>query len=180
MILVVSGVTVQFVRARISLAYLEALSDLSKPLKETLVIEQTIPLKLLKRNVLWQRKAQWKVIELISLAVTALVDDYISLLPLFEKRKPLAPGEARESLTFKMLVESVPWTDVSSNCDGVFVRERKYTRKRQTKTVGRLPQNNFGVYFTTGDPTVTLHHQTDREANEDDGRRPPMQSNGTT
>jgi hypothetical protein len=119
-LLVTSGPAVQFVTANVSLSYLEGLADLSKPFHENLMIEQSQPLSLLDDG---------DVSEII-LALSAIVDDYIALQPLFAIRKPLAPGQVRESLWWKLLVESIPYRDFSIDDDRRISLNRRGPKKR--------------------------------------------------
>lgn len=118
----------QFLTANVSLSYLESLADLSRPFHENLMIEQSQPLSFLNDDDVFQ----------IVLALSATIDDYIALQPLFARRKPLAPEEVKDSLWWKLLVESIPYCDFSINDDRhVSVNRRgrgKSLKRRFSKT----------------------------------------------
>jgi hypothetical protein len=103
---------------------------------ENLFIKQTGWLDLVKRDILCRKKMAWNNIERISLALTALVEDYVALLPLFAKRKPLAPGEEKKSLSWRMLDESAPYQNVTVGTGGecYLEDESRPLVKRRRKT----------------------------------------------
>jgi hypothetical protein len=122
---------VRFVAANISLGYLNSLADMSLPLQEDLVIEQSEPLYL----------GDPKHLKQVNLGLLALVDDYISLMPVFAQRKPLLPGEQKQSLYYRMLLESIDAEKASiDERDFDYVVECKKDtklRKRKPKTFVR-------------------------------------------
>jgi hypothetical protein len=126
-LLITSGPAVQFVTANVSLSYLESLADLSRPFHENLMIEQSQPLSLLNDGDVSQ----------IILALFVIIDDYIALQPLFALRKPLAPGEVRESLWWKLLVESIPYCDFSVDDDRRVSLNRRGPKKGLKKRVSK-------------------------------------------
>jgi hypothetical protein len=132
------------VTSRVSRNYLDSLEGLSWPLDAKLVIKQTGWLDLVKRDMFCHKRMAWKNIERISLALTALVDDYIGLFPLFAKRKPLAPGEEQKSLSWRMLAESAPYENVTVHTGGGFDYEKGslplVKRRRKTFLRARSPQ----------------------------------------
>ena len=111
-----------------SLPYLESLADLSKPLRDNLIIEQSQPLSLLDGEDVSQ----------IILALSAVVDNYIALQPLFARRKPLVPGEVRESLWWKLLAESIRYHDFSIDDDRRVSFNKKVPKRKRKKRSSKV------------------------------------------